>query len=94
MSEFAERWRAFYPNAQPIAYLMRHAGVPHWVRFHSLPHSKRDPETADEYSIMLGRQNELASAVLGEDHPCWLVQTCWITPEGCVEVSDEFEMFR
>lgn len=94
MSEFAEFWRAFYPNTQPIAYLMRAAHTRHWVRFHSLPFSKRYAETEAEFSILLGRQNALASAVLGENHSCWFVQACWSTSEGKVEISDEFEQFR
>jgi hypothetical protein len=94
MSDFAELWRAFYPNAEPTGWRMRAAGVRHWVRFHSLPHSKRYAETEDEYSVLLARQNSLASAALGEKHPCWLVQACWVTPEDRFEISDESEMFR
>jgi hypothetical protein len=94
MSEFSAFWRAIYPNAEPTGWLMRAAGVRHWVRFHSLPLSKRYAETEDEFSILLGRQNELASAALGENHSCWMVQACWVTPDGCVEISDESEMFK
>lgn len=94
MSEFADLWRAFHPNAEPISWLMRAADVRHWTRFHSLPHSKRYAETKEEYSTLLGRQNALASAVLGNGRACWMAQACWITPEGVVELADKGEMFR
>jgi hypothetical protein len=94
MSEFADIWRTFYPNAEPTGSLMRAADVHHWIRFHSLPFSKRYADTEEEYSTLLSRQNALASAVLGNDRPCWIVQACWTTPEGFVELTDEHEMFR
>lgn len=94
MSEFADIWRAFYPNAGPTGWLMRAADVPHWIRFHSLPLSKRYADTEEEYSTLLSRQNALADAALGNDRPCWIVQACWTTREGFVELTDEYEMFR
>lgn len=94
MSEFSDIWRTFYPNAEPTGWLMRAANVPHWIRFHSLPLSKRYADTKEEYSTLLSRQNSLANAVLGNDRPCWIVQACWTTPEGLVELTDEHEMFR
>ncbi len=94
MSEFADIWRAFHPHAEPTGWLMRAADVPHWIRFHSLPLSKRYADTEEEYSTLLSRQNALASAALGNDRPCWIVQACWTTPEGVVELTDEYEMFR
>ncbi|GGL11227.1 DUF3885 domain-containing protein [Nocardia jinanensis] len=36
---------------------LKHAYRDRWVRFHSLPGSKRYPDTADEYSIVLDRYN-------------------------------------
>lgn len=94
MREFADIWRAFYPNVEPTGRLMRAADVPHWIRFHSLPLSKRYADTEEEYSTLLSRQNALASAALGNDRPCWIVQACWTTTEGTVELADESEMFR
>ncbi|MGI5220405.1 DUF3885 domain-containing protein [Nocardia sp. CA-290969] len=36
---------------------LKHAYRDRWVRFHSLPRSKRYPATADEYGIVLDRYN-------------------------------------
>jgi hypothetical protein len=88
MDDFEKAWRGFYPSCYPIGYMMRSAGAEHWIRFHSLPQSKRYADSDDEVRTLLHRQNELAREVLGST-PCWLVQTCWETPRGSVEVSDE-----
>jgi hypothetical protein len=40
-----------------LARDLKHANRDRWVRFHSLPKSKRYPETADEYGIVLDRYN-------------------------------------
>ena len=36
-----------------------------WFRIHSLPESKRYPETKDEENIIISRHNEIAKEVLG-----------------------------
>lgn len=73
-SSFEAVWKARYPRTEPVGYMMRQALTPHWVRFHSLPESKRYAETAQERAIILARQNALARETLGADQPCWLVQ--------------------
>jgi hypothetical protein len=78
MQSFEGHWRKFYPNAQgPTGWMMRRSGAVHWLRFHSLPQSKRYAETEAERRVLLARQNALAYAVLGHSD-CWLVQTCWV----------------
>lgn len=94
MSSFETAWRKAYPSCEPIGYRMRLAGERHWLRFHSLPLSKRYAETDDEWRILLRRQNILANAVLGAGSSCWLVQTCWRTPEGVVDIADAHDPFR
>jgi hypothetical protein len=73
--------------------MMRSAGEPNWVRFHSLPESRRYAETAEERAILLARQNQLAEKVLGQDGVSWLVQTRWTTPDGKTEVTDSLDLF-
>ncbi len=77
MTGFRQFWARHYPSIEPVGYELRNAGVRHWVRFHSLPRSKRRPDTSAEWAELLARQNELASAVLGEKPGCWLVQSHW-----------------
>lgn len=75
VSDFEVAWNGYYPNCPPLGYLMRAAGARHWLRFHSLPESKRYAETDEERNILLFRQNALADEVLGAGDACWLVQT-------------------
>lgn len=74
---FPQQWNRRFPGIEPVGYEMRNSGAGHWVRFHSLPESKRYADTDAEWRELLARQNELAAAVLGEDRACWLVQSCW-----------------
>lgn len=77
MTEFLRLWSRHYPDIEPVGYELRNAGAQHWVRFHSLPGSKRYPDTETEWCLLLDRQNKLAAAVLGENEECWLVQSHW-----------------
>lgn len=96
MTGFRQLWARHYPNIEPVGYELRRAGARHWVRFHSLPRSKRYPDTSAEWDLLLARQNELASAVLGENQGCWLAQSHWeVTPDDDERVSkDEYNPFR
>ena len=74
MSEFASQWARFHPVGPPVAHILRQAEPETWVRFHSLPLSKRYATSKREKLIVLDRANKLASKVLGENSRCWLVQ--------------------
>jgi hypothetical protein len=55
-------WDRCFPNCEPIGHHLRVAFAERWVRFHSLPESKRYPECEAEYTEALVRHN----AILGE----------------------------
>ena len=74
MSEFASHWVKFHPKGPPVAHLLREAERETWVRFHSLPLSKRYATSKREKWTVLDRANKLAGRVLGENARCWLVQ--------------------
>ena len=90
---FEEAWIHHHPGLRPIGYMLREDDVKTWIRFHSLPQSKRYAETDKERGILLNRQNVLATEVLGLAG-CWLIQTHWVTPPGMVDVADELDPFR
>ncbi|MGW7531106.1 DUF3885 domain-containing protein [Amycolatopsis sp. NPDC054798] len=50
-------WRRNWPEGPPHAHELKHTYPDRWVRFHSLPESKRYPETDAEYDIVLHRYN-------------------------------------
>lgn len=58
LSDWSRRW----PACRPIGHELRSSARATWVRFHSLPGSKRHPEDASEYDELLGRHN----TVIGE----------------------------
>ncbi|MGW5362551.1 DUF3885 domain-containing protein [Actinopolymorpha pittospori] len=49
-------WEAAWPGLAPISSTLRWEDD-HWVRFHSLPGSKRYAETEEEYATVLHRHN-------------------------------------
>jgi hypothetical protein len=55
-------WQRWFPNCDPIAHCLRVAFPDRWVRFHSLPGSKRYPEDEAEYATAFERHNR----ILGE----------------------------
>jgi hypothetical protein len=54
--ELLRRWEEHWPDCPPIGYELR-CERDRWVRFHSLPESKRYPDTEDEWAIVLDRYN-------------------------------------
>ncbi|MEW2080765.1 hypothetical protein [Streptomyces sp. NPDC005283] len=55
----AALWRERRPSGPPVAHTFRSTYAERWVRFHSLPGSKRYPESEDEYAIVLDRYNTI-----------------------------------
>jgi hypothetical protein len=59
-------WNRFFPGIPPVGSELRVALPKRWIRFHSLPRSKRYPDDEIEYVELLARHN----TVLGElAHP-------------------------
>lgn len=57
---FLAQWTADYPGVAPIREQLNAANfASRWMRVHSLPLSKRYPDTQSEWSILLHRQNTL-----------------------------------
>ncbi|MCO5969300.1 DUF3885 domain-containing protein [Actinoallomurus soli] len=59
-------WRTRWGGA-PIAHQFRGRYADRWVRFHSLPQSKRYAETEDEYDIILERHHRVLAALGADD---------------------------
>ncbi len=85
MSSFRHDWELCYPGYHPVGYRLRISGATHWLRFHSLPRSKRHADTDAEWAELLYRQERLGEEIFGFGSPCWMAQTCWETPEGFVD---------
>jgi hypothetical protein len=60
-----ERWAKCWPDSLPIAHELKELFEDQWVRLHTLPDSKRAPESDAEWAVATDRHNtvlaELAS---------------------------------
>ena len=66
-SEFIDYWNKVYPESLPINHELKSVYPDRWFRIHSLPESKRYAENADEYKIILDRQNQLIDDLIGKE---------------------------
>ena len=66
-SEFIDYWKKEYPESLPINHQLKWIYLNRWFRIHCLPQSKRYAESAEEYKIILDRQNELIDDLFEED---------------------------
>jgi hypothetical protein len=58
-------WQSHFGEIAPRGHLLRRALSERWVRFHSLPDSKRYAESADEYAELQRRHLAVASVLFG-----------------------------
>ncbi len=63
MNEAITWWRGKHGILPPIGYELRDHWPAQWTRFHSLPHSKRYPETETEYAELNRRARTLAQTL-------------------------------
>ena len=63
-SVLAILWAGRWPDCRPIDHELRHCAADRWVRFHSLPESKRYAEDDDEYAEVLRRHNTVLDELL------------------------------
>jgi hypothetical protein len=58
-----------------LAHLMRAVYPEYWLRIHSLPESKRYPESSAEREIVFERHSRFGAALLGDRAPCLVIQS-------------------
>jgi hypothetical protein len=68
-------WQAHFPDCEPVAHLLRQRFPTRWVRFHSLPASKRYPEDASEYGMVMERHNHILRELAGPEGTVVLLTT-------------------
>ncbi len=52
-------WRSQFSGCDPLAHELKHQFSSRWVRFHSLPESRRYAQDENDYLEILNRQNSL-----------------------------------
>ncbi|MBT29689.1 MAG: hypothetical protein CMO01_08500 [Thalassobius sp.] len=96
-SEFLDYWNQEYPETFPINYDLKWVYPHRWFRIHSLPESKRYTESADEYKIILDRQNQLINDLIGEESEVVIsfgLYTNEITSDNYKELTDFGEFLK
>jgi hypothetical protein len=79
---FFEKWQLAFPNVPPIKDQLNGRAFPNrWTRIHSLPHSKRYPDTASEWDILLHRQNTVIDSLVAQNTSIEIVFN-WIEPDN------------
>ena len=68
----AQSWMHTFEGALPAGVLLRQRYSDRWLRIHSLPESKRYPDSPAEYEELLNRHNTVASYALGQGSQCVL----------------------
>ena len=66
-AELSDLWERAWPDADPLGYILRVEYADQWVRFHSLPESKRYAENAAEYDEVLRRHRTVRHELRGSD---------------------------
>ena len=69
-SQFGE----YFP---PKADLLKHNYNELWIRFHSLPESKRYPENDEDKLIIIQRHNEILNVLNQYDDKLYLIRSVW-----------------
>lgn len=64
-AELTRLWEQRWPGCSKVPYELREQRD-RWVRFHTLPASKRYPETESEYEVILGRHNTVLTELAGD----------------------------
>ncbi|MBN9117653.1 MAG: hypothetical protein J0I06_00525 [Planctomycetes bacterium] len=88
-----DNWQERFPNCEPVSHLMRTAFRKRWVRFHSLPESKRYPENEGEYETVLHRHNRILGELVGSERGVALLTTGYSETPQPVRTYPELDAF-
>jgi len=80
--EFEIFWEFNYGDCPMIGYLFRKAFPDKWFRIHSLPESRRFPKNEKHWNILLERQNQIITDILGNNGAVFLVTGSYYMNDG------------
>ncbi|MFI6157873.1 hypothetical protein ACIBCA_34910 [Kitasatospora sp. NPDC051170] len=79
-------WERRWPGSTPVGHEIDGRAREVWVRFHSLPESKRYPDDEREYAIVLERHNTVLDRLFEGGEVYVLVPRWTVSPDAPVEV--------
>jgi hypothetical protein len=77
LEELDNFWQEHLPDTWPIAYELKRVYPDRWVRFHSLPQSKRYADTPEEHAIILERHNTVIDDLNVSSPTLYLITSHW-----------------
>jgi hypothetical protein len=80
LGELDTAWEARWPTTPPVGFLLRGYHADRWIRFHTLPDSKRYPESENEYATILNRHHTLLEE-LGYRGRCYVIASFFEGPD-------------
>jgi hypothetical protein len=89
-------WTAHFADCPPVGSLLREAYHDRWFRIHTLPESKRYPETAEDYAEVLRRHNTILTDLLSLEQPIALLATGYSTtldPMSPEDINERYHPF-
>ncbi|MEV6038443.1 hypothetical protein AB0L65_45355 [Nonomuraea sp. NPDC052116] len=80
LPSLSAQWRLHWPDCPPLGHELR-CDPDRWVRFHSLPNSKRYAETETEYQTILHRHNTVLSEMFAGQE-LYVTTVTYVMDEG------------
>jgi hypothetical protein len=84
-------WEQRFLGCEPVAHWLKTAVSDRWVRFHSLPESKRYPENEAEYATLLDRHNRMLGELTNAGRDAVLLTTGYSESPNPVRTHPELE---
>ena len=85
-----EYWNRNFDQSRPLAHELRELYRKRWVRFHSLPDSKRYAETDSDWATLLERHNTLVDRLTDDGCQIELLTTNWSSGRQPLSAPSEF----
>jgi hypothetical protein len=92
--QFEVFWEYTYPKTVPLSWRLKEDYRKQWFRVHSLPKSKRYAHNKYEWKILLNRQNDLITDLLGEGSDFYIVTGRWMNDNDISENKDDLVHYR
>lgn len=92
LAGLTEAWERRWPGALPISWMLKLDLSETWVRFHSLPGSKRYADSDDEYEVLLARHHQVLSELHGGSARDLLVIHTRADADGAFSASKDFRL--
>jgi hypothetical protein len=85
----------FGEHFPPKADLLKHEFPNKWTRFHSLPESKRYPDSEIEENIIIDRHNSILNSIFKNNETIYLIRTIWTNDKKRkIEPIDNCEFWK